>query len=414
MAVVMGLHFEQTSQTGVVFHMISALPDRGRVGITAIGPHPGPARRSSTTPPNEPCSRRPGRPRPLRRCLPERPSGREGLRVEQGLDDGLPPGALLGARAARRPAASALPHPAALDAVHARVVVRGVSVVLVGSMGSHRRPPPGGCRSGSPLTTHDRPGGLRVCHRRAARCVPPVTQAPRRAALAGWTGRCSGGCRMPTRGSSSPRPTGGGSPAGEVVFHEADPADTVHLVVEGRFAARRSTPAGDTVTFSILGPGDTFGELALLGSQSRRTSTVVALRARGHAEPWVRRGRAAPGGPPDRRAAARHDARPAGVAALRPPARGAARPRRRAHRPAAARDLRPLRRGGERPHVVIPLTQDAVGDLRGHPDRRRTGCCAGSAATASLPCTRGSIEVLDRAGACRRVRLTERGGPVAA
>ena len=64
---------------------------------------------------------------------------------------------------------------------------------------------------------------------------------------------------------------------GEVVFHEADPADTVHLVVEGRFAARRSTPAGDTVTFSILGPGDTFGELALLGSQPRRTSTVVAL-----------------------------------------------------------------------------------------------------------------------------------------
>jgi hypothetical protein len=40
MAVVMGLHFEQTSQTGVVFHMISALPDRGRVGITAVGDSP--------------------------------------------------------------------------------------------------------------------------------------------------------------------------------------------------------------------------------------------------------------------------------------------------------------------------------------------------------------------------------------
>jgi hypothetical protein len=40
MAVVQGLHFDQTKQTGVVFHMISALPDRGRVGITAVGDSP--------------------------------------------------------------------------------------------------------------------------------------------------------------------------------------------------------------------------------------------------------------------------------------------------------------------------------------------------------------------------------------
>jgi hypothetical protein len=40
MAVVRGLHFDQTSQTGVVFHMISALPDRGRVGLTAVGDSP--------------------------------------------------------------------------------------------------------------------------------------------------------------------------------------------------------------------------------------------------------------------------------------------------------------------------------------------------------------------------------------
>ncbi|HEX2030826.1 MAG TPA: peptide ligase PGM1-related protein [Actinomycetota bacterium] len=32
-----GLHFDQSRQTGVVFHMISALPEYGRVGLTAIG-----------------------------------------------------------------------------------------------------------------------------------------------------------------------------------------------------------------------------------------------------------------------------------------------------------------------------------------------------------------------------------------
>lgn len=32
-----GLHFDQSRQTGVVFHMMSALPEYGRVGLTAIG-----------------------------------------------------------------------------------------------------------------------------------------------------------------------------------------------------------------------------------------------------------------------------------------------------------------------------------------------------------------------------------------
>ncbi len=32
-----GIHFDQTRQTGVVFHMMSALPESGRVGLTAVG-----------------------------------------------------------------------------------------------------------------------------------------------------------------------------------------------------------------------------------------------------------------------------------------------------------------------------------------------------------------------------------------
>ncbi|HET6967533.1 MAG TPA: Crp/Fnr family transcriptional regulator [Ornithinibacter sp.] len=64
---------------------------------------------------------------------------------------------------------------------------------------------------------------------------------------------------------------------GESVFHEDDPADTVHFVAEGHLAVRRSTSAGDSVTFSILGPGDAFGEMAMLSAGARRTSTVIAL-----------------------------------------------------------------------------------------------------------------------------------------
>jgi CRP-like cAMP-binding protein len=64
---------------------------------------------------------------------------------------------------------------------------------------------------------------------------------------------------------------------GEVVFHRGDPADTLHLVVKGRFAARMTTPVGDTATITVHGPGDAFGELALVGTGAARSTTVAAL-----------------------------------------------------------------------------------------------------------------------------------------
>jgi CRP/FNR family transcriptional regulator, cyclic AMP receptor protein len=63
----------------------------------------------------------------------------------------------------------------------------------------------------------------------------------------------------------------------EVVFHRGDPADTLHLIVRGRFAARVETPVGDTVTLSVHGPGEAFGELALVDSTQHRSTTVAAL-----------------------------------------------------------------------------------------------------------------------------------------
>jgi CRP/FNR family cyclic AMP-dependent transcriptional regulator len=65
---------------------------------------------------------------------------------------------------------------------------------------------------------------------------------------------------------------------GEVVFHANDPADTLHLVDKGRFAVRTQTSLGDTAILAVLGPGDMFGELALLEGDPR-SATVSALEA---------------------------------------------------------------------------------------------------------------------------------------
>jgi hypothetical protein len=40
-----GLHFDQSRQTGVVFHMISSLSEHGRIGVTAVAESPGEAMR---------------------------------------------------------------------------------------------------------------------------------------------------------------------------------------------------------------------------------------------------------------------------------------------------------------------------------------------------------------------------------
>ena len=66
---------------------------------------------------------------------------------------------------------------------------------------------------------------------------------------------------------------------GEVVFHRGDPADTLHLVHTGRFAVRVTTPVGQVATFAIHGPGEAFGEQALVTPGGHRSATVSALEA---------------------------------------------------------------------------------------------------------------------------------------
>lgn len=64
---------------------------------------------------------------------------------------------------------------------------------------------------------------------------------------------------------------------GEVVFHRDDPADSLHLIVKGRFAIRVMTPVGDQATIALRGQGESFGEMALVGGGARRSATVEAL-----------------------------------------------------------------------------------------------------------------------------------------
>lgn len=63
----------------------------------------------------------------------------------------------------------------------------------------------------------------------------------------------------------------------EVVFHRDDPGDSVHLVQQGRFAVRVMTPFGDLTTIAVRGPGESFGEMALVAEEARRSATVAAL-----------------------------------------------------------------------------------------------------------------------------------------
>ena len=65
---------------------------------------------------------------------------------------------------------------------------------------------------------------------------------------------------------------------GEVVFHHHDPADAVHLLAKGRFDIRITAPHGDVVALAIRGPGDIFGELAVV-TGAERSATVTALEA---------------------------------------------------------------------------------------------------------------------------------------
>jgi CRP-like cAMP-binding protein len=53
--------------------------------------------------------------------------------------------------------------------------------------------------------------------------------------------------------------------------------DALHFIVAGRIAVSVMSRYGQQLTFSVMGPGEAVGELALLDSNRARTATVKAL-----------------------------------------------------------------------------------------------------------------------------------------
>jgi CRP/FNR family transcriptional regulator len=62
----------------------------------------------------------------------------------------------------------------------------------------------------------------------------------------------------------------------EVVFREGDSSTSCYVISSGHAAALREHPDGRVITLARFGPGDVFGELAMLDNQVR-SATIKAL-----------------------------------------------------------------------------------------------------------------------------------------
>ena len=51
---------------------------------------------------------------------------------------------------------------------------------------------------------------------------------------------------------------------GEVIFHQDDPADRMHIIIEGRVKISITSEDGREKDIALFQPGDCFGEMALL------------------------------------------------------------------------------------------------------------------------------------------------------
>lgn len=61
-------------------------------------------------------------------------------------------------------------------------------------------------------------------------------------------------------------------PAGTRVFHEGDSSEACYIIKEGSFRVTREHSDGRAITLATLGPGEIFGELAMLDGDSRSAS----------------------------------------------------------------------------------------------------------------------------------------------
>jgi len=62
---------------------------------------------------------------------------------------------------------------------------------------------------------------------------------------------------------------------GEVIFHRDDPGQALYVIQQGKVKIYITSPDGQEVSLAVFGPGDYFGELALLDGQPRSASAIA-------------------------------------------------------------------------------------------------------------------------------------------
>jgi CRP-like cAMP-binding protein len=187
---------------------------------------------------------------------------------------------------------------------------------------------------------------------------------------------------------------------GEVVFHEGDPGDTLHLIVDGLFAVRTATSAGRHLIINVLGHGDVVGEFAVFSANGRRTSDVSALVA----------GKTLTVDAVQLRGALR--ARPDLIEELLASIVGKAEitQRRLVELLSISADLRVLRAvlllsGMGEPEAPIPFTQNDLANFAATTRPTANRVLREEAQRGTLELLRGRITVLDRARLARRAQV---------
>ena len=66
-------------------------------------------------------------------------------------------------------------------------------------------------------------------------------------------------------------------PAGAYLYHEGQTGDAVYVLVSGRSGVWSGGERGEPTLLAILGPGEMFGEMAILSDERVRTAGAQAL-----------------------------------------------------------------------------------------------------------------------------------------
>jgi CRP/FNR family transcriptional regulator, cyclic AMP receptor protein len=62
---------------------------------------------------------------------------------------------------------------------------------------------------------------------------------------------------------------------GEAIFHRDDPGQVLYVIKDGRVRIRLTSAEGQEVALAVFGPGESFGEMAILDGQPRSADAIA-------------------------------------------------------------------------------------------------------------------------------------------